>query len=64
MLRARAEPAAAPSGTPAGRVDADGGVATGDGCLRLVEVQPEGKPAMAAAAWLAGRQGVSTRLES
>lgn len=64
VLRAQAEPATASSGTPAGRVDADGGVATGDGRLRLVEVQPEGKPAMAAVAWLAGRQGASTRLES
>ena len=31
-------------------------VATGDGALRLVTVQPEGKPRMAAADWLRGRR--------
>ena len=70
VLRARAEPDPdphpdpAPAGTPPGTVDADGCVATGAGRLRLVEVQPEGKAAMTAAAWLAGRQGAPARLTS
>ena len=34
-------------------------VATGDGALELVEVQPEGRRAMDANAWLAGRRGRS-----
>jgi len=64
VLRARADgeavaPAAGGPGGSArpGQVDADAGVATGAGRLRLLEVQPEGKPAMPAAAWLAGRRG-------
>jgi methionyl-tRNA formyltransferase len=32
-------------------------VATGDGVLALLEVQPEGKPVMAAPAWAAGFRG-------
>jgi methionyl-tRNA formyltransferase len=34
----------------------DGCVATGDGALRLLTVQPEGKPRMPAADWLRGRR--------
>ena len=64
VLRARSEPDPAPAGTPAGTVDPDGRVATGGGRLRLVQVQPEGKPVMAVSAWLAGRQGAPARLES
>jgi len=43
----------APPGTVASGAD----VATGDGFLTLVDVQPEGKGVMPAAAWLAGRRG-------
>lgn len=39
-----------------GGFDAEGVVATGDGALRLVTVQPEGRQAMDASAWLRGRQ--------
>ncbi len=39
----------------AGEVGANGLVGTGDGCLALVRVQPEGKPVMDAHAWLRGR---------
>ena len=65
VLRARAEPVdpAAPTPVgPVGQVETDGCVATGGGCLRLLEVQPEGKPAMAASAWLAGCRGDLPRL--
>jgi methionyl-tRNA formyltransferase len=41
---------------PPGTVFAHTRVATGDGALELVEVQPEGKRVMAANAWLAGRR--------
>lgn len=37
-----------------GVVEHDAGLVTGDGALVLDEVQPEGKAAMSAAAWLAG----------
>lgn len=40
----------------AGTLIGDGVVATGDGALRLLTVQPEGKPRMAAADWLRGRR--------
>ena len=40
----------------AGTLIGDGVVATGDGALRLLAVQPEGKPRMAAADWLRGRR--------
>lgn len=49
-----AEPAAG-SGTP-GTLAADTVIATGDGGLRLLTVQPEGKPRMPAADWLRGRR--------
>jgi methionyl-tRNA formyltransferase len=54
-LRAKAERAeeSAEPGTLVG----PGRVATGDGLLVLVEVQPEGKAAMAATAWAAGYRG-------
>jgi methionyl-tRNA formyltransferase len=55
VLRAKAEPAEA-SAEP-GTLVGPGRVATGDGVLVLVEVQPEGKAAMAAAAWAAGFRG-------
>ena len=38
-----------------GEVTSDARVGTGDGCLTLVRVQPEGKPVMDAQAWLRGR---------
>lgn len=41
-----------------GRLSSDGCVATADGAIRLVRVQPEGKPVMEAAAWLRGLQGI------
>ena len=49
-----AEPA--DGGGSAGTLIGDGVVATGDGALRLLTVQPEGKPRMAAADWLRGRR--------
>ena len=49
------------SGSP-GTVDADGVVAAGLGSLVLERVQPEGKAAMDARAWLAGRRGAPTVL--
>lgn len=63
VLRARPAdgPAPAPGDRP-GTVHSDGRVLTGDGWLVLLEVQPEGRPAMPAAAWLAGRRGAPTRL--
>lgn len=51
-------------GAVPGTVDAEGRVATGAGRLRLLEVQPEGKPAMAASAWWAGRRGAAARFGS
>jgi len=48
-----ARPTAQAAGGPPGTLDGDV-VATGDGGLRLLEVQPEGKAAMAAADWLRG----------
>ncbi|MCZ7526082.1 MAG: methionyl-tRNA formyltransferase [Acidimicrobiia bacterium] len=53
VWRARAEPG---GGAPGTLVD-EARVATGDGVLVLVEVQPEGRRAMAASAWLAGQRG-------
>ena len=61
ILRARAD-AVDPPGAVPGQVDADGCVATGAGRLCLLEVQPEGKPPMPVAAWLAGRRGALGRL--
>ena len=52
LLVLRAEEADGPDGGP-GSVTRDV-VATGDGGLRLLEVQPEGKRPMAAAEWLRG----------
>jgi methionyl-tRNA formyltransferase len=56
----RAAPDDVADGEP-GTVRADGVTATGDGGLRLVEIQPAGKPPMTARAWLAGRRGAPTR---
>ncbi len=53
VLRAGLEPGDGP-GEP-GTLDGPL-VTTGAGRLRLIEVQPEGKPAMAATAWLNGAQ--------
>jgi methionyl-tRNA formyltransferase len=54
----------APTGGPAGRLVGDV-VITGDGGLRLVTVQPEGRAPMAAADWLRGaRPGTAERLGS
>ena len=44
-----------PASTPPGTVFGHTRVATGDGALELVEVQPEGRRVMHANAWLAGR---------
>jgi methionyl-tRNA formyltransferase len=41
---------------PAGTLLDGATIATGDGCLRLLAVQPEGKPRMPAADWLRGRR--------
>ena len=58
LLRARAEPPDGPPGdTRPGMLVGPGRVMTGDGVLALVEVQPEGKAAMAAGAWAAGYRG-------
>jgi methionyl-tRNA formyltransferase len=46
-------------GDEPGVVHADGVVATGGGVLRLLEVQPAGKPPMDVRAWLAGRRDVA-----
>jgi len=53
----RARPVPAPGGAEPGTVLPDGTVVTGDGALLLVEVQPEGRRAVPAPAWLAGRRG-------
>ena len=51
------------SGAPGTLLDAAGTVACGDGALRLVQVQPAGKPAMGADAFLRGRRlGPGARL--
>jgi methionyl-tRNA formyltransferase len=49
---------------PPGTVFAHTRVATGDGTLELVEVQPEGKRVMPANAWLAGRREATPHLGS
>lgn len=56
VWRAEARPldAAVGMGSGLGVVERDGGLVTGDGVLQLDEVQPEGKAAMPATAWLAG----------
>lgn len=51
----RSEPTREASGPP-GTVTRDAVVATGEGGLALVEVQPEGKERMSGPAWLAGRR--------
>jgi methionyl-tRNA formyltransferase len=54
VLRTRPEGA---TGEPGEVVDAAGDgpvVAAGSGAVRLLEVQPEGRPAMTGAAWLHG----------
>lgn len=58
----RAEPAGGAPDGPPGVVDADACVQAGDGRLRLLEVQPEGRAVMSGAAWLAGRRGAATVL--
>jgi methionyl-tRNA formyltransferase len=62
VLRAAVEPDAEERGAP-GTVHSDGSVATGAGALRLVEVQPAGKGAMPADAWLTGRRAAPTRFQ-
>jgi methionyl-tRNA formyltransferase len=52
----RARPLSAGIDEPPGTVFGHTRVATGDGALELVEVQPEGRRVMAANAWLAGRR--------
>jgi methionyl-tRNA formyltransferase len=64
VLRAVVEPSADAAEGPPGSVDAAGCVGTGDGRLRLVEVQPAGKAAMTASAWLAGRRGDLPRFDA
>jgi methionyl-tRNA formyltransferase len=54
----RSVPVDGTDGEP-GVVTDDGVVATGTGALRLLEVQPAGKPPMDARAWLAGRRDVA-----
>ena len=57
-----AEPAAAPGDVPPGTLVGDV-VATGDGGLRLIEVQPAGRTRMAFGAWAVGaRPGDNERL--
>jgi methionyl-tRNA formyltransferase len=65
VVRATPGPAAEGTGAP-GTLLADGvTVATGDGTLRLVEVQPEGKAPQPAEAWRNGaRPGPDDRLGS
>ncbi len=58
----RAEPADRAPDAPVGTVGPDACVCASDGCLRLLEVQPEGRPVMTAAAWLAGRRDAPTVL--
>jgi methionyl-tRNA formyltransferase len=57
VWRATAEPAA--RGLEAGQLAGDR-VGTGDGALRLVEVQPEGKARHEATAWIRGARPAST----
>jgi methionyl-tRNA formyltransferase len=56
LLRAKAEEGTSEGAEP-GALVGPARVATGDGVLVLTEVQPEGKAAMAAAAWAAGFRG-------
>lgn len=60
----RAEPApgqAVPGQLQLARREVSAG--TGDGLLRLLEVQPQGKPPMAAAAWANGLRGIPESFE-
>ena len=52
----RARPLSAGIDAPPGTVFGHTRVASGDGALELVEVQPEGRRVMPANAWLAGRR--------
>ena len=61
VWRARAVPDDVAGARP-GTVLPGGLVATGDGAVELVEVQPAGRPAMAATAWLAGRRDTTACL--
>ena len=47
---------------PPGTVFGHTRVATGDGALELIEVQPEGRRVMPANAWLAGRRAPTVLL--
>lgn len=63
--RARPQPVAAPGGAAGEviRVDGDGpSVACGEGALALEEVQPSGRPRMAATDWARGRASLGLRL--
>ena len=53
-------PAPAPPGTVLNAAADDFVVATGDGRLRLVDIQPEGKRVMSVAEWLAGHPRIHT----
>jgi methionyl-tRNA formyltransferase len=57
VLRARPEPAEGDSGVAPGTLVGPGRVATGDGVLALLELQPEGKAAMSGPAWATGFRG-------
>ena len=67
LLIHRTTKTAAPSAGTPGSFVADGGgrltVATGDGALEILEIQPEGRRAMSAAAWIAGRRLEAGRFE-
>ena len=58
----RARPLSAGIDEPPGTVFGHTRVATGDGALELIEVQPEGRRVMPANAWLAGRRLPTTLL--
>jgi methionyl-tRNA formyltransferase len=60
----RARPLSASVDEPPGTVFGHTRVATGEGALELVEVQPEGRRVMAANAWLAGRRAPTKLLGS
>jgi methionyl-tRNA formyltransferase len=57
VLRARPEPAEGDCAAAPATLVGPGRVATGDGILALLEVQPEGKAAMAGSAWATGFRG-------
>jgi methionyl-tRNA formyltransferase len=60
----RARPSSARVDAPAGTLTKAGALATADGALALVEVQPEGKRAMTGAAFVAGVARDARRLDA